>query len=596
MPHRHLGRVGLAALLLALAACGGGGGGGDPAETAPAAGGTGSQSGSGNPGSTDTPGTPAAGPNASVAGAITTPYPTLENVTVEWAFSGDANANATVGMRYRVQGSPSWSTGMPLRRVSGGSSNGFSWRTRHSGSLFNLQPATTYEIELSLNDPDGGSTTRTVNVTTRAVPTPMANAPVKNATPATLASVLAGAAPGDIIQLAAGSYAGINVERDGAPGRPLVIRGTTGAVVNGELDIYNRNHVMLEGVTVQGTIRFNGSNNISVVRCTVNAVAGVRNGDGISTALRSENAYIADNVVTGTSTWADASLGVNGNNRGEGIQVTGPGHVIMNNRVSGFRDNISLLEDDEAVDQFSIDILNNDLTFAADDAVEADFCFHNCRIMRNRITNVFVGLSSQPGLGGPTYFIRNSLYNVAHVAFKLYRGSQGDVLLHNTVVKGGDALAVYAETPVTSLYSRNNLFIGGPGGTFGGYSNGSGNVIQLATLNNASADMDHDALGSTTGGFNGVLGASRFNSLAQLRSGSLEKNARQVDLSVFATPPTLPTAALTAYAIPDLRLRPGSATEDAGVAIPNVNDGFRGAAPDAGAYEVGATLPLYGPR
>ena len=44
-----------------------------------------------------------------------------------------------------------------------------------------------------------------------------------------------------------------------------------------------------------------------------------------------------------------------------------------------------------------------------------------------------------------------------------------------------------------------------------------------------------------------------------------------------------PTAALTAYAIPDLRLRPGSATEDAGVAIPNINDGFRGAAPDAGA-------------
>ena len=37
--------------------------------------------------------------------------------------------------------------------------------------------------------------------------------------------------------------------------------------------------------------------------------------------------------------------------------------------------------------------------------------------MRNRITNVFMGLSSQPGLGGPTYFIRNAMYNVVCAPF-----------------------------------------------------------------------------------------------------------------------------------------------------------------------------------
>ena len=36
-----------------------------------------------------------------------------------------------------------------------------------------------------------------------------------------------------------------------------------------------------------------------------------------------------------------------------------------------------------------------------DDGIEADFALSNCRIMRNRITNCFVGISSQPGLGGP---------------------------------------------------------------------------------------------------------------------------------------------------------------------------------------------------
>jgi len=33
-----------------------------------------------------------------------------------------------------------------------------------------------------------------------------------------------------------------------------------------------------------------------------------------------------------------------------------------------------------------------------------------------------------------------------------------------------------------------------------------------------------------------------------------------------------------------------------GVVIPNVNDGFVGTAPDAGAYEAGVALPVYGPR
>jgi hypothetical protein len=35
---------------------------------------------------------------------------------------------------------------------------------------------------------------------------------------------------------------------------------------------------------------------------------------------------------------------------------------------------------------------------------------------------------------------------------------------------------------------------------------------------------------------------------------------------------------------------------DAGVIPPNLNDGFIGAAPDLGAYELGQPVPIYGPR
>jgi hypothetical protein len=46
----------------------------------------------------------------------------------------------------------------------------------------------------------------------------------------------------------------------------------------------------------------------------------------------------------------------------------------------------------------------------------------------------------------------------------------------------------------------------------------------------------------------------------------------------------------------DFRLKPGSAALDRGKALPNVTDGFAGAAPDLGAIELGQPAPHYGPR
>jgi hypothetical protein len=46
----------------------------------------------------------------------------------------------------------------------------------------------------------------------------------------------------------------------------------------------------------------------------------------------------------------------------------------------------------------------------------------------------------------------------------------------------------------------------------------------------------------------------------------------------------------------DFRLKPNSAAVDRGFALPNVNDGFTGKAPDLGALEIGKAVPHYGPR
>jgi hypothetical protein len=68
------------------------------------------------------------------------------------------------------------------------------------------------------------------------------------------------------------------------------------------------------------------------------------------------------------------------------------------------------------------------------------------------------------------------------------------------------------------------------------------------------------------------------------------------DLDVFNSAVPFPDPPIPERPVPDLRLRPGSAAVDAGAVLPNINDDYKGAAPDLGAYELGQELPTYGPR
>ena len=96
---------------------------------------------------------------------------------------------------------------------------------------------------------------------------------------------------------------------------------------------------------------------------------------------------------------------------------------------------------------------------AADDGIEADYAMGNVRVYENRIVDSFMGISSQPGIGGPTYFIRNVMYNVIYEAFKLHNGTVGDVFLHNTVVKSGDAFGcVHRRGCVPGLFEEQPVY------------------------------------------------------------------------------------------------------------------------------------------
>ena len=536
--------------------------------------------------------------DATTTGSVTSPYPTITNLAVDWPITGDDNLNGVVTVQYRKAGENNWRAGMPLRRVPAGQSQGtnpiFTWQNKHSGSIFDLQPDTEYEIELTLSDPDGGSAQRTLTAKTRAVPRAAADSVVKQADSSTYKDIASASQPGDVIVLAPGNYGSGFSYNNGEPGRPIVIRADRSnpdsAVTFNSFSLRNRKHLILEGVTVNGKVDLLGAEEVAVVRCSVNAVYGIV----ASEPPGCTNCYIADNVVAYTVAWAGENMGAEGNNEGEGIRIIGPGNVICYNRVSGYRDCISTMEDTNVSDQYCIDIYNNDISLGLDDGIESDFCMGNCRIMRNRLTNCFMALSSQPSLGGPTYFIRNVMYNIIDCPFKLARYSHGDVVLHNTVVKVGDGLRVIHNP--SYAYFRNNLAIGGEGGgSFGNYDSGEGRAVEFPYADSTTS-LDYDGVGTHGTDFLAKIGGIKTYSFEELRDTTTEKHAVLVDMNVFRQGVEFPNPAIPEREPEDLRLRPGSAAVDAGLVITNINDNFTGSGPDLGAYELGADPPHYGPR
>src|SRR5438093_6449765 len=112
----------------------------------------------------------AAAGNATVPGAIMS-YTTLRSAGFEWRITGDDDYDCVVAIEYRRQGEATWRNAQPLMRVETGLwHHGEDPGDLLAGSLFFLEPATSYDVRLTLADPDGGSAQQVVTVTTRAEP------------------------------------------------------------------------------------------------------------------------------------------------------------------------------------------------------------------------------------------------------------------------------------------------------------------------------------------------------------------------------------------------------------------------------------------
>ncbi len=533
-------------------------------------------------------------------GAVTVDRPTIVTAGVQLFVSGDDNHNAHVAVRYRAAGTTEWRAGLPLFRVHPEDVVGRVVAEQFAGSIFDLTPATTYDIELRATDPDGPvDQTVVTTTTTRAVPAAdpqnPTHVPVTNASE--LQTALTGAQPGRVIDIADGIYNGqFVILASGTASNPIVIRGASrdGTVLDGNgcggcnvVEVYGSN-VIVENLTLQHAtraIRFQGAGTERNVLRRVH-IRDVTLGIGSKADQR--DFTICDNIMDGRLAWPKNYATDNGaHSDDDGINVSGTGHVVCHNRISGFGDAMKFGQDGAR----AVDFYGNEVLSAYDNGFEFDGSEGNVRAFRNRFTNTYGTLSFQPVYGGPVYAMRNVVVNVADEQLKLHglgttppREPNGVLVYNNTFVSPH---ALNLQTTATSHHFviANNLFVGAdqPGKT----------VDWSGPIDDGEIDFngwfpnntfDFDDAGSWT------------NFAAMQAAGVFEANGVLLATPVFASGLVAPTSATVTMLPADVTLAPTSNAIDAATTLPNVNGVFTGAAPDLGALERDCPLPLFGVR
>ncbi|HEV7735389.1 MAG TPA: hypothetical protein VGR62_24665 [Candidatus Binatia bacterium] len=528
-------------------------------------------------------------------GSVVLDRSTVVTLGIRLLVAGDDDHDASVQVRYRPTGDVVWRTAQPLFRVRPESVTGRVVPEQFAGSIFDLAPATTYDIELRALDADGPVDEIVLtSAATRAVPGDPAAPTVRPvATASALRSALLAAQPGDVITLADGTYAGpFEIDASGTAANPIVIRGgsTVGVTLDGggcdcNLLEIRGSFVHLERMTLRKArtaIRFKpAATEGNVVRRV--RIDDVRN--GMLGDPDQRDFYVCDNVLHGHLRWPQ-TYGDDGGSHAndDGINVMGDGHVVCHNVLGGFGDALKVEQDGSRADDF----YGNEVLSAYDNAVELDGSEGNTRAFRNRFTNSFVPLSFQPIFGGPSYAFRNVVVNVAEDHLKLYaRGTDapsGVVVLHNTFVSSRHALEM--GSPATSHHVRieNNLFVAPA-------TAGPTVALWLGAIDDVRLDVN----GWFPDGTFDFGPTGSWASFAAFEAGSsLATGGRVLNGPPFASGLVPPATYRTEMLPADATLASSSNAVDG--ATTGLGDSFTGSAPDLGALERGCPIPIYGVR
>ncbi len=522
---------------------------------------------------------------AAIPGALES-YTTSRSIGFEWDISGDSDHDAVVTVQYRMQGTSGWQQALPLFRVD---YNGFDML---AGSILFLDPDVTYEVQLDLSDPDGGSDSQTLTVATRAFPALPTGGRTLHVVPGAgggdgseanpfqgMAAAQAAAQPGDIFLIHAGSYPGeVEFVGSGTAVSPIVWKAAgDGEAIFDNVRI-NADYIWLEGLKIDpvgdyGLRTYSAPQGVVINRNTfVNCHYCIYLNHG------GDNWTITDNIIIGDT------LPESGSFSGEGIELNHTsGHVVAYNSISLVADGISYPD-------HNVDIYGNDIFDVSDDGIEPDYGYANVRIWGNRISGAYHnGISFQPMNGAPWYIIRNQVAAPGENALKLRDGVDRALLAHNTFVgwEGAQTVDTYK---LLSMQSNNNLWITVSDWYI--WENGSGGTADWRT------NLDYDGFDWGNNQYAFKWGSdNRYPDIASFQAATgLEAHAIPVDKDTCFETFDVPDAPPASVPLQFMTLRADCNAVDAGIPLPNINDDYLDSAPDLGAYEVGADLPHYGPR
>lgn len=536
-----------------------------------------------------------------------------------------AVAAGSVAVRYRVSPAGAWQTAHPLLRISttGNESGGPTTIVdAFAGSIFDLAPGTTYDVELTHTEAGQPVKASTITRTTRVLPA-AAGPSNKQAVVGGLAlqTLFNGLVPGDVLELAGGTYtvSGLTLSTSGSSGSPIYVRGAlkAGVVIRdttGDVLAISGSHIVIENLTIEGSGSDSGNSSTSCgihltgtsTNVTIRGVQLLGVDRGINADQAQTGVLVYDCDLRGNNLWTAANVGTppDGAAPGptwndDGIRLPGFGNCAWNNTLYGFGDSFAVIADERAE---GIYYYRNRIGMTGDDAFEGDYATRNIGFYDNVLTNVSILLSLDPLYGGPLYCFRNTCVNTTRGPFKFTTINSGYLVYNNTVVRT-DGLTdwgsiVWNNGNQTNYAYRNNLVIWRGASANNVMSNEAGGQSPVDFTNNAWFPNGRFVWTNSGGQWNSLAAAQAgISNTAPLFGSAVKRHTSDV-ITVndpFATDIVLGADHLTEYTTePDATLSAGTTPKNAGVAIPGITDGFSGAAPDIGAVIAGRPVVSVG--
>jgi fibronectin type 3 domain-containing protein len=545
--------------------------------------------------------------SATTSGTFKT-FTNIHSLGFEWLLSGDTDHDAKCQVQFREKGTTTYHQGLPLFRIHYKNSKGTTYNM-FSGSIMFLKPGTTYQVNIQLSDPDGGSTSKSLELTTRAIPALPTGGKIYHVIPGSgggtgtssnpfkgPAAALKVAVAGDTLLLHKGTYAPFRISNSGKADKYLVLKAAGDGEATMRQVTIDGSYLWLEGLVFRvgsDTTALRSVNN-GRSHCVIkgNKFFGFHYSISLSGGdSGSQNWYIADNEIVGDMYDPSAS----NFSSGEGIEMQfTSGHTICHNRISRVADGMSYA-------RRNVDIFGNDIFLTTDDGIELDGSMGNIRVWGNRLFRCYQhNFSFQDMDCPPVYFVRNQVVtdSPASGVFK-FRQQEQFLFANNTVIMRGRNQ--YHAQAFLRSYMRNNLWIlpSGTNKTMWDASSPSSSTIEGGNHSSDSVNrkkdwrtnVDNDGFDWNTTKYFMFWYGKGYNSFTSLASEiGIYKNGKRVYRD------QLFGSSLTYSQSMHLTLKSGCSAIDAGVVVPNIVASFNGPAPDLGACEYGAPLPVYGPR